>query len=77
MSKHSAGLKGVKLLTNHVKASSVAVEVHVLGCDFHVVVAVHTMRSSQEAKQARLRVQLLDHVEETHDDVVATSGLPT
>jgi len=35
------------------------------------------MRSAQESEQTRLRVQLLNHVEKTHDDVVSTSGLAT
>ena len=64
-------------LTNHVEAARVAVQSHVLRRDLHVVVRVHAVRPGQETKQTRLRVQLLDHVKETHDDIVATGSLPT
>ena len=65
------------LLTDHIEAASVAVEAHVLRCDLHVVVGVDTMWAGKEAKETRLRVQLLDHVEEAHDDVVTASCLAT
>lgn len=70
-------LKGKILLTDHIEASSVAVEAHVLRRDLHVVVGVNAVRAGKETKQARLRVELLDHVEEAHDDVVAAGSLTT
>ena len=65
------------LLTDHVEASCVAVKMHILWRDLHVVVAVDAVRSSKEAEQERIWVQLLYHVEETHDNVVTTSSLST
>lgn len=62
-------------LTNHVEASSVAVQVHVLWSDLHVVVCVDAVGARKEAVQTRLGIELLDHVEEAHDDVVATRCL--
>jgi len=62
-------------LTDHVKASCVAIQAHVIGRNLHVVVCVHSVGACEETKQAGLGVQLFNHVEETHDHVVATCGL--
>ena len=67
----------MRLLTDHVEATGVAVELHVLGGNLHVVVGKDTVGSSQETEQDRLGMKLLDHVEETHDDVVTASSLAT
>jgi len=38
------------VLTNHVETTCVAIKMHVLLSDLHIVVAVNTMRTGQKAK---------------------------
>lgn len=66
-----------RVLTDHVEATCVTVELHVLRGNLHVVVGVDTVGSSKETEQKGVGVKLLDHVEKTHDDVVTTSSLAT
>lgn len=73
MSQSYVSIKG--LLTDHVEASRVSVEGHVLFADLDVVVGVDTMRSHEEAEYPRLWVHLLDHVEDTHNDVMSSGRL--
>lgn len=60
---------------NHVEASHVSVKLHVVGLDLHVVVAEDAVRSVEESKQLRVRVDLLSHIKETHDHIVSSCGL--
>ena len=65
------------LLTDHIKATCIAIKLHVLRGNLHIVIREDSVRSSQEAEKNGLRVQFLDHIEESHNDVVATSSLST
>jgi hypothetical protein len=62
-------------LTDHVETTHVPVELHILLVDFNVVVGVDTVWSHQETINSRLRVHLLEHIENSHDYVVSTCGL--
>lgn len=66
---------GGALLTDHVKATCVAEELHVFGGDLHVVVAEDAVGSVQESVKTGVGVQLAHHVEESHDHVVTASSL--
>jgi hypothetical protein len=49
-------LKKKMALTNHIKASCVSEEVHVLKGDFHIIVSKDTMRPIQKSKKLGFRV---------------------
>lgn len=51
--------------------------VHVGGRDFHVLIRENTVWTSQETVQLRVWMQLLAHIEDTHDNVVTTCCLTT
>jgi hypothetical protein len=62
-------------LTDHVKATGVTEELHVVRLDFDVVVGEDAVGSIEEANQLGVGVQLFYHIEKTHDHIVSTSGL--
>jgi hypothetical protein len=64
-------------LTDHIKTSHVSIELHVVLINLDVVVRVDSMRSHQEAKQSGFRVNLLDHVKDSHDYIVTSCSLTT
>ena len=64
-------------LTNHIKASCVSEEVHVLKGDFHIIVSKDTMRPIQKSKKSGFRVQRFYHIEKAHDDIMSACSLTT
>ena len=70
-------VKAVFSLTDHVKPSHVSIKMHVFRVNFYEVVRVNSMRAHQESKESRLRMDLFNHIENTHDDIVPASSLTT
>jgi len=59
----------------HVEAAHVAVKVHVLSSDLHVITCIYSVRSSQKPKENTIRMNLFGHVIKPHNYVVAACCL--
>ena len=64
-------------LTYHVESSHIAIEIHVVIADLHVVIRVDSVRSHEKTENLRVCIHLPYHIEYSHYDIMATSSLST